>query len=45
MQKIAAIVGWRGGGKADMAEGGGTDASKLPDALEAGYKSVEQMLG
>jgi alanyl-tRNA synthetase len=45
VQKIAPIVGGRGGGKPDMAEGGGTDASKLNDALEAGYKSVEEMLG
>lgn len=45
VQEIAPIVGGKGGGKPDMAEGGGTDASKLPDALEASYKSVEQMLG
>ena len=44
IKEIAPIIGGRGGGKADMAEGGGTDASKLPDALEASYKSVEQML-
>ena len=45
VQEIAPIVSGRGGGKPDMAEGGGTDTSKLGDALEAGYKSVEQMLG
>ena len=45
VQEIAPIVSGRGGGKADMAEGGGTDASKLPDALEASYGVVEQMLG
>lgn len=45
VQEIAPVVGGRGGGKPDMAEGGGTDASKLGDALEASYKSVEQMLG
>lgn len=44
VQEIAPIVAGRGGGKPDMAEGGGTDASKLNDALEASYKSVEQML-
>ena len=44
VQEIAPIISGRGGGKPDMAEGGGTDASKLPDALEASYKSVEQML-
>lgn len=44
VQEIAPIVGGRGGGKPDMAEGGGTDASKLNDALEASYQSVERML-
>ncbi len=44
VQEIAPIVGGKGGGKPDMAEGGGTDAGKLDDALEASYKSVEQML-
>jgi hypothetical protein len=28
-----------------MAEGGGTDASKLNDALEASYGVIESMLG
>ncbi len=45
MKEIAPIVGGRGGGKPDMAEGGGTDASKLNEALEASYKVIEQMLG
>jgi alanyl-tRNA synthetase len=45
VQEIAPLVGGRGGGKADMAEGGGTDASKLNDALQASYGVVEQMLG
>ena len=44
VQEIAPIVGGRGGGKPDMAEGGGTDASKLNDALQASYGVVEQML-
>jgi alanyl-tRNA synthetase len=44
VQEIAPIVAGRGGGKPDMAEGGGTDASKLPDALEASYGVIEQML-
>ncbi len=45
VQEIAPIVSGRGGGKPDMAEGGGTDASKLPEALEASYGVVERMLG
>jgi alanyl-tRNA synthetase len=44
VQEITPIVGGKGGGKPDMAEGGGTDASKLNAALEASYKSIEQML-
>ena len=44
VQEIAPMVGGRGGGKADMAEGGGTDSAKLNDALEMTYKVVEQML-
>jgi alanyl-tRNA synthetase len=44
VQEIAPLVGGRGGGKPDMAEGGGTDASKLPDALEKSYEVVGQML-
>ncbi|MGI8494165.1 MAG: alanine--tRNA ligase [Pyrinomonadaceae bacterium] len=44
VQEIAPIVGGKGGGKPDMAEGGGTNSAKLNDALEASYKSVEQML-
>jgi alanyl-tRNA synthetase len=45
VQEIAPIVGGRGGGKADMAEGGGTEPTKLNDALQASYSVVEQMLG
>jgi alanyl-tRNA synthetase len=44
VQEIAPIVSGRGGGKPDMAEGGGTDASKLNDALQASYGVIEQML-
>jgi alanyl-tRNA synthetase len=44
VQEIAPIVGGRGGGKPDMAEGGGTDAGKLNDALQASYNVVERML-
>ncbi len=35
---ISATVGGKGGGKADLAQGGGTDASKLDEALESVYK-------
>jgi alanyl-tRNA synthetase len=45
VKNIAPIVGGKGGGKPDMAEGGGTDASKLNDALQASYNIVQKMLG
>ncbi|MBK7706153.1 MAG: alanine--tRNA ligase [Acidobacteria bacterium] len=44
VQQIAPIVSGRGGGKPDMAEGGGTDASKLAEALEASHKVIAAML-
>jgi alanyl-tRNA synthetase len=34
MAEIAPMLGGKGGGRADMAQGGGTDASALPQALE-----------
>ena len=43
VKQIAPIVGGRGGGKPDMAEGGGTDAGKLNEALKASYEVVAQM--
>jgi len=45
IREIAPIVGGRGGGKPDMAEGGGTDPSKLSDAIDASYGVIEKMLG
>ena len=44
IREIAPIVGGRGGGKPDMAEGGGTDPSKLVDAIEASYGVIERIL-
>jgi alanine--tRNA ligase len=42
--EVAQAVGGKGGGRPDMAEAGGKDAQALPAALEAVYKSVENML-
>jgi alanyl-tRNA synthetase len=39
---VAQQVGGKGGGRADMAQAGGTDAAKLPGALEAVKAWVEQ---
>jgi alanyl-tRNA synthetase len=42
--EVAQALGGKGGGRPDMAEAGGKDAQALPAALEAVYKSVENML-
>ena len=41
---VAQAVGGKGGGRPDMAEAGGKDASALPSALAQVYVSVEAML-
>ena len=41
---VAQQVGGKGGGRADMAQAGGTDAAKLPGALETVKAWVEQRL-
>ena len=44
IRELAPLVGGRGGGKPDMAEGGGTQPEKLTEALEASYGIVERLL-
>ncbi len=41
---VAQQVGGKGGGRADMAQAGGTDASKLPAALASVKKWIEERL-
>jgi alanyl-tRNA synthetase len=41
---VSQAVGGKGGGRPDMAEGGGKDASKLSEALDQAYKSIEASL-
>jgi alanyl-tRNA synthetase len=41
---VAQQVGGKGGGRPDMAQAGGTDASKLPGALQSVRPWVEQRL-
>ncbi len=43
--EIAPLVGGRGGGKPEMAQAGGKDASGLPAALDRVYSFVETLLG
>ncbi len=33
MGKVAPLLGGKGGGRPDMAQGGGTDTAKLPEAM------------
>ena len=42
MKELAATVGGRGGGRPDMAQGGGPDAERIPDALSRARELVEQ---
>ncbi len=44
IKELAPIVGGKGGGKSDMAEGGGTQPERLGEALEASYAIVEKLL-
>ena len=38
---VAQAAGGKGGGRPDMAEGGGKDAAALAGALEAVYREIE----
>jgi alanyl-tRNA synthetase len=44
VREISALIGGKGGGRADMATGGGSEPEKLDQALEASYGAVEKML-
>jgi alanyl-tRNA synthetase len=43
--EVAKVVGGRGGGRKDMAQAGGTDPAKLPEALQLARKLVRDKLG
>ena len=45
IRELAPLIGGRGGGKPDMAEGGGAQTEKLAEALEASYEVVGRLLG
>ena len=44
LKRVATAVGGKGGGRADMAQGGGGDAAQIPAALEAVLPWVEKQL-
>ena len=46
IKDLSAVVDGRGGGRRDMAEGGGTNVSELSNALSKAYELIaEQSLG
>jgi alanyl-tRNA synthetase len=45
IRPIAQAVGGAGGGRADMAQAGGTDVAKLDEAVESVYRVVEAAIG
>ena len=42
--EVAKVVGGKGGGRPDMAQAGGPDASKLPEALQLARKLIDDKL-
>ncbi|MEW5807684.1 MAG: alanine--tRNA ligase [Acidobacteriota bacterium] len=42
-REMAAVIGGRGGGRADLAEAGGRDLKKLDEAIERGMKVIEEI--
>jgi len=44
IREIAPVVGGKGGGKPDMAEGGGPDVAKLQEAIDAAYSAIERFV-
>ncbi len=45
MKRVAPVVGGKGGGRPDFAQGGGTDASAIDDALATFREAVASMAG
>ncbi len=45
IKEIVPIVGGKGGGRPDMAEGGGPESAKLSEAIDASYGVIEKMVG
>ncbi|HEU4390234.1 MAG TPA: alanine--tRNA ligase, partial [Blastocatellia bacterium] len=44
VREIATLIGGKGGGRADMATGGGNEPEKLDQALGASFETVERLM-
>ena len=44
IRELAPVIGGRGGGRPDMAEGGGNEPQKLTEALQASFDVIERLL-
>jgi alanyl-tRNA synthetase len=44
LKQVAGVAGGGGGGRPEMAQGGGTDAGKLDEALDEGRQYMEKLL-
>ncbi len=45
VRRAAALVGGKGGGRADMAQGGGSQPESIPEAVESTRRWAQQQLG
>ncbi|WP_165219465.1 alanine--tRNA ligase [Aquisphaera insulae] len=45
LKQVAPVVGGGGGGRPDLAQAGGKDPAKIPDAIEAALRAIEASLG
>ncbi len=45
MREMSKLVGGGGGGKRRIAQGGGTDAARIEEALERGMEMVREKVG
>ena len=43
IKELAPLVGGSGGGRADMAQAGGPDKEKLPDALKQTFDTIARL--
>ena len=45
LKEVAPVVGGGGGGRPDLAQAGGKDPARIPEALEAAVAVVRRQLG